>query len=259
MIHPSLYTHQRDDHPAPVTAFAGEQDGDTRGPAHSHTRHQLFHIVSGSVTVTTAMGSFVVPPERALWMPSGVRHATLYHQATALRYLYFRPEAVRDLPPSPSVIRISPLLRELILAFMAYPTASVESGPPARIAAVIIDQLAAEPVAPLYLPMPGSERLRRAVATAAGDPAQAVGLAVAAERAALSPRSFERHFRAETGLSYRAWLRQARLMKAVELLSLGQTVGDIAHRLGYEGTSAFVASFRRAFGVTPGRYFAEAP
>ena len=79
-----------------------------------------------------------------------------------------------------------------------------------------------------------------------------------ARRAALSQRSFERHFRAETGLSYRAWLRQARLMKAVEWLSFGLSVGDIAHRLGYEGASAFVASFRKAFGVTPGRYFADA-
>lgn len=257
MIHPSLYAHQPDDHPAPVVAYAGEQDGNTRRPAHSHSRHQLFHIVSGSVTVETEIGSFVVPPERALWMPSGIRHATIYHQPSALRYLYFRPEAVPDLPPEPSVIRISPLLRELILAFMAYPHEQVGTGPAARIAAVIIDQLAAEPTAPLYLPMPTSERLRRAVTGLAAAPASAVSLDDLAQRAALSPRSFERHFRAETGLSYRAWLRQARLMKAVEWLSLGDTVGDIAHRLGYEGTSAFVASFRKAFGVTPGRYFAD--
>ena len=48
------------------------------------------------------------------------------------------------------------------------------------------------------------------------------------------------------------------MMKAVEWLSLGDSVGDVAHRLGYEGSSAFVASFRRTFGVTPGRYFADA-
>jgi AraC-like DNA-binding protein len=29
----------------------------------------------------------------------------------------------------------------------------------------------------------------------------------------------------------------------------------VSHRLGYEGPSAFVAGFRKAFGITPGRYF----
>ena len=47
-------------------------------------------------------------------------------------------------------------------------------------------------------------------------------------------------------------------MKAVEWLSLGASVGEVADRLGYEGPSAFVAGFRKAFGVTPGRYFGDA-
>lgn len=258
MIHPSVYATAPDDHAAAVVAYAAETEKNAHGEAHSHVRHQLFHLVSGSVTVETKMGSFVVPPERALWMPSGVVHATTYHQQTALRFLYFRPEAVPEAPLTPSVIRISPLLRELILAYMTFPRDTVTGGPAARIAAVIVDQIATEPTTPLHLPMPVSERLRRAVADLAADPASAVSLGEVARRAALSQRSFERHFRAETGLSYRAWLRQARLMKAVEWLSFGETVGNIAHRLGYEGTSAFVASFRRAFGVTPGRYFADA-
>lgn len=255
MIHPDVYAPHPDDHPAPVVAYAAEQDGGTRNGAHSHVRAQLFHIVSGSVTVETGLGSFVVPPERALWMPSGIAHATIYHQRSSLRFLYFRPEAVPHLPRTPSVIRLSPLLRELILAFMGYPRDQPPDGPASRIAAVILDQLAAGPASPLHLPMPASERLRRAVAELVADPARADGLGEVARRAALSERSFERHFRAETGLSYRAWLRQARLMKAVEWLSLGAPVGDVAHRLGYEGASAFVAGFRKAFGVTPGRYF----
>lgn len=48
-------------------------------------------------------------------------------------------------------------------------------------------------------------------------------------------------------------------MKAVELLALGMPVGEISDQLGYEDPSAFVAGFRRAFGVTPGRYFETLP
>lgn len=244
-----------EDDPAPVIGYADRAGKGTRNETHSHWRAQLFHIVSGSVTVETDRGSFVVPPERALWMPSRIRHATNYHQETVLRYLYFRPDAVAHLPCTPSVIRLSPLLRELILAFMAYPREASAGGPAGRLAAVILDQLAAGRATPLHLPMPGSDRLRRAVADLVADPALSEGLGDVARRAAMSERSFERHFRSETGLSFRAWRRQARLMKAVEWLSLGAPVGDVADRLGYEGPSAFVAGFRKAFGVTPGRYF----
>jgi AraC-like DNA-binding protein len=263
MIHPDnldrpdLDLPEAEDYPAPVIAEAGDVEKGVHYGAHSHRRAQLFHIVSGSVTVETERGTFVVPPERAVWIPSNVVHAVTYLQQSSLRYLFFRPEAVPHLSREPSVIRLSPLLRELILAFMRYSRADANGGPARRIADVILDQLATEPVAPLHLPMPSSTRLRRAVSELAADPARPDGLAEVAQRAALSERSFERHFRSETGLNYRAWLRQARLMKAVEWLSLGAPVGEVADRLGYEGPSAFVAGFRKAFGVTPGRYFGE--
>jgi AraC-like DNA-binding protein len=256
LVHPDLSLGEAEDYPAPVVAYAGDAEKGLHYSAHSHRRAQLFHIVSGSVTVETERGSFVVPPERAVWIPSDVPHAVTYHQRSSLRYLFFKPDSVRHLPRNPSVIKLSPLLRELILAFMGYRRDEATNGPAGRIASVILDQLATEPVAPLHLPMPSSARLRRAVDEVAADPSQAGGLAEVARRAALSERSFERHFRSETGLSYRAWRRQARLMKAVEWLSLGASVGDVADRLGYEGPSPFVASFRKAFGVTPGRYFA---
>src|SRR5262249_19841774 len=157
-----------------------------------------------------------------------------------------RPEVVRHLPGDPSVIQVSPLLRELVLAFMSFARDDAVRGPAQRMTRVILDQLGIEPVAPLHLPMPSSARLRRAVSEIAADPGRRDGLAEAAERAALSERSFERHFRAETDLSFRAWRRQAKLMKAVEWLSLGTSVGEVSDRLGYEGPSAFVAAFRQA-------------
>lgn len=262
MIHPQILTRPKldveaeTDDPEPVVAQAGSEARGVRYGTHTHRRAQLFHIVSGSVTVETERGSFVVPPERALWIPSEVAHAVTYLQQSSIRYLFFRPDVVAHLPHSPSVIRLSPLLRELILAFMQYARSDTSEGPAARIAAVILDQLDAEPIAPLHLPMPRSVRLRRAVGELAVDPARRDTLKQVARRAAMSERSFERHFRSETGLSFRAWRRQARLLKAVEWLSLGAAVGDVAERLGYEGPSPFIASFRSAFGVTPGHYFA---
>lgn len=255
MIHTDLLTLPPDDHPAPVVAYAGVPNRPVRGERHSHVRCQLFHIVSGSVTVETEVGNFIVPPERALWLPSSMPHTTIFSPGTELRFLYFRPDAVRGLPETPSVIGLSPLFRELISAFMAFPRDYDAQGPAARIVAVMLDQLASEPAAPLHLPMPRSAKLKRAVASVLEDPGREVQLTDIASGTALSARSFERHFTAETGLSFRAWRKQARLMKAVEWLAQGRPVGEIADRLGYEGPSAFIATFRKVFGTTPGRYF----
>ena len=63
-----------------------------------------------------------------------------------------------------------------------------------------------------------------------------------------------RLFVKETGLTFGAWRQQARLLKALEWLAAGRPVTAIALDLGYESPSAFIAMFRRAFGVPPGRY-----
>ncbi|MCA1298858.1 AraC family transcriptional regulator [Stappia indica] len=255
-IHPLRYGPQPEDHPDPIISFVGEQARGSETTPHSHDRAQLFHIQRGSVTVQTQEGSFVVPPERAIWLPPGVVHCSTYHTATDIRFLYIRTEDFGSLPGRTSVVHVTPLLRELISAFMASAPDYAKGSATARLAHVLVDQIAGSRAVPLHLPLPQTERLRAAVAPLAEDPAREVAVEELAARAHLSLRSFERHFSRETGLTFRAWRRQAKLMKAVEWLSQGTAVGEISDRLGYEGPSAFVATFKKAFGVTPGRYFA---
>jgi len=69
-----------------------------------------------------------------------------------------------------------------------------------------------------------------------------------------SARTLARLFVKETGLTFGAWRQQARLLKALEWLAEGRPVTAIAFDLGYESPSAFIAMFRRTFGVPPGRY-----
>ncbi len=63
-----------------------------------------------------------------------------------------------------------------------------------------------------------------------------------------------RRFSAETGFSFTQWRQRSRLLRALELLTRGTAVTTTALDLGYENVSAFIAMFRRHFGVTPGRY-----
>jgi AraC-like DNA-binding protein len=198
-------------------------------------------------------GSWVAPPQRAIWVPAGVRHSTRHSVGTELRSVFVRMDAVPGLPTHCAVVQVSPLLRELLLAVMDLPTLYDEDGGDGRLVRVLLDRIATLPDEPLHLPIPASENLRAIAAELAERPG--VPLVKAAREAAMSPRSFARHFQAETGLSFGAWQRQAQLLRALELLGAGLRVGDVAFTLGYDSTSAFIAMFRRAFGTTPTRYF----
>lgn len=222
---------------------------------HSHSTAQLFHVVHGSLAIDTEAGTYFAPPERAVWLPGGLMHQTRYLRETEVRYMYFGPEVAHRLSQAPRVLQVTTLLRELILAFMAHPRMERLEGPPARLADVILDQLQLLPASPLKLPLPSDVRLKGLCETIAQAPDTPPRLQDAARRCGMSERSFERHMHRETGMTFRAWCRQVKLFKSLELLSEGVPVSEISHLLGYEGPSAFVASFKKAFGVTPGRYF----
>ncbi|WP_164096615.1 helix-turn-helix domain-containing protein, partial [Serratia marcescens] len=80
-----------------------------------------------------------------------------------------------------------------------------------------------------------------------------------ADWAGIPARTMTRKFVVETGFTFTEWRQRARLMRALELLAAGQAVTTVALDVGYNNISAFIAMFRRVFGVTPTRYFANGP
>ena len=120
--------------------------------------------------------------------------------------------------------------------------------------AVILDQLSRLEPTPLYMPLPADPRLRRITDHLARNPGNRTGLTRFATKAGASARTLARLFVRETGLTFGAWRQQAQLLKALGFLADGRPVTVIALDLGYENPSAFIAMFRRAVGVSPGRY-----
>ncbi|MPT36934.1 MAG: AraC family transcriptional regulator [Achromobacter sp.] len=58
-----------------------------------------------------------------------------------------------------------------------------------------------------------------------------------AARAGLATRTAQRLFREETGLGFALWRQQLRLIHALERLSAGQPVAQVADALGYDTLS----------------------
>ncbi len=76
-----------------------------------------------------------------------------------------------------------------------------------------------------------------------------------AARAAMSPRSFARAFRRETGTTPAAYVEQLRVEAARRLLETTElTVAAVAHRVGIRHAETLHRAFRRRVGTTPELY-----
>ena len=254
MAHPENRLPIEPDLDLPVVGLTIDRGPGILAAPHHHPVGQLLYAIEGSLKVMAEGSAWVVPPERAVWVPARVRHSVQSVNHTKTRTIYVDQSRFSGLPETCCVVHVTPLLRELLLELINRPRRYARNTPQARLAAVLVDQIVASPVVPCRLPMPRSDALGRLVETLAADPTAAT-LADASATAGLSPRTFQRRFAAETGMSFRAWLQQAKLLKSLEFLSEGRPVGDVSFELGYETPSAFIAMFRKAFGVTPGRYF----
>ncbi|WP_247695922.1 helix-turn-helix transcriptional regulator [Streptomyces sp. b94] len=218
--------------------------------AHRHDDHQIAYASKGTIAVTTNAGSWVAPATRALWIPAGTVHQ---HQAHGELDLHLVGLPVTENPlglDKPAVLAVSPLLRELIVAYTCDP--DNDSPPHLRLRAVMLDQFALSPEQPLHLPTPTDPLLRELHDVLRADPADSRSLDDLGRRIGASARTLSRRLRDDLGLTYPQWRTQIRLHHALILLADDTPVTTVAHRCGWSSASTFIDVFRRTFGHTPG-------
>ena len=74
-----------------------------------------------------------------------------------------------------------------------------------------------------------------------------------AEQAYLSRYHFMRLFKAQTGSTVHAYVRQKRLLYAARLIREGESAARAAAESGFSDYSAFHRAFRECFGISPGQ------
>lgn len=240
--------------PRPVAGLADEYPHGFVDPRHSHPRAQLLYACAGILTVITEQASFVVPPQRAVWVPGGVEHEAHCRGHVSLRTLYVDSSVRSDLPATCRVVEVPKLLRELILAAIELPIEYNPHGRDGHLMTLILDEIVSTVIVPLHVSMPQDQRLVRICKTILADPSQNDTLDGWAHVACMGRRTFTRAFRRETGASFAAWRQHVRLMEALSLLAMGHPVTTVALEVGYNSPSAFTAMFHRAFGETPTQY-----
>jgi len=239
----------------PVTGKAIDFPSDYTVPSHDHPTAQLIHAVQGVMVVTTGEGQWIVPPSRGLWVPAGMGHQIRMVGEVRVRTVYIRSDARADLPKQCQVVKISPLLRELILASIDIAQPYEHDSRDGRLMSLLLDEVALLPTLPLRLPQPSDPYLLKICNAISRTPDDTATLNQWAERLGIDPRTIQRRFARQTGMTFGQWRQQARLIMALEQLASGVKVVDVAFNLGYGNPSAFSTMFKRQFGMTPSEYF----
>ena len=260
----------------PVAAFGGSHSTTSDGVhlvarnyrkgvrlgTHMHREAQLVYAAKGTMQVITPKGRWLVPPDRAVWVPARLEHSIDVLADIQMRTLYFdlkwlaREQRSRSLDAE-FVVRVSRLLHESILALFDGRDDPGRGDLLIRLAMLELHQ-AEDPTT--FIPLPHEPRCRRAADIVLAAPAVPHDIDTLAQKVGTSARTLSRLFAAETQLSFKTWCQRARIAAAIERLSMeaNLSVKQLASELGYASVPAFSHAFRQVTGKTPTEFSEKA-
>lgn len=120
---------------------------------------------------------------------------------------------------------------------------------------VLLNEIATAPAAiHPAIPLPVDNVLLKIAEMILKNPSDSENIDYWSKSAGMSRRNFTRIFLKETGISFSAWRRRVKISASIKELAKGKTVGDISFELGYQNPSAFIAMFKKCYGMSPSRF-----
>ena len=223
-------------------------------PAHTHPWAQLIYARSGALHVRAGGRLWVTPPTRAIWIPHGTEHEIHFTGEAALRTLYVSPDRSQHVGNSVRALEVAPLIRELIAHIVDVGMLDPQRPEHDRLGAVLMDLVSTARETDLMLPLPRDARALKLAQFLQATPGDRQSLEALVTGTGASLRTLQRCFMEETGMTIESWRQKARLVHSAAALAEGATVLNASLMCGYDSSSAFIAAFRKQFGVTPLRF-----
>jgi AraC-like DNA-binding protein/quercetin dioxygenase-like cupin family protein len=238
----------------PVRVVARDLDASQVLAMHSHAWGQVTYALDGVVRMTVGNSTWIVPPQRAIWIPPNAKHEITTLEKVRLRALYVHADVAPFHGERCEVLDVSTLLRELVVTLSQTEAGEARE---AMLAALILDEVARSPTLPICVALPDDKRLKTLCENLIADPASSLTLEDWAMRVGASGRTLARLFERELGMGFVQWRQQVRLAHAASLIARGLPLSRVAAELGYASQSAFSAMFRKTFGQSPSSFFAR--
>ena len=164
-------------------------------------------------------GGWVVPPQRAVWIPAGVTHQVrMLGSARAAPTSSWRGRRGRaGLRSGGGVAAVAPAAA----GGRGHAGAVRQEGRDGALARLLLHEVDCAPALPLHILLPRDARLGALCQAFMAAPDIRSRPQDWAGRLHMSPRSFSRHFREHTGMSYAQWRQRACVVLALARLAAG--------------------------------------
>ncbi|MBV1908810.1 MAG: helix-turn-helix transcriptional regulator [Kangiellaceae bacterium] len=239
----------------PILARVSEMPANYLVEAHQHLWGQLVYSSRGIMKVEVPGANFIIPPERAIWVPCSTLHTVSTKFGLSFRSLYVDNLYSTRLPQVPTAINVNKLLRELILNITLWPDDYVLTQKKSRHIQFLLDQIEDAIQVPLSLTMPTDRRVLKITDFICEMPSDNTTLQQWSKSVGATPRTINRIFQKETQMGFIEWRQRLRLLYSFERIEKGDKISSLALDLGYDSSSAFITMFKKHMKVSPKQYF----
>jgi len=223
---------------------------------HTHDMHQFQYAFEGYIEVEDESARYLVPHQFGVWIPAGTLHRT-WLKGGGSGSVFLREDMVDTDTARLSIIRVPPLMREMILESMRWPLLEGYRDETGRsffttFALLCRDWLATP--SELILPVSEDRRIKRIIKYTV-DNLATVSLEEVCKDVGMSTRTLRRKFSDKMGMTWEEFRLRCRIFKAIELLEDESVpIVEIALQVGYGSQSAFAKSFKNLLQESPSAY-----
>ncbi len=226
---------------------------------HQHSRHQLLYAESGVLHFFANEQQFILPTKHGAWIPAGLIHKVASSSPQLhLRTLYLgQGKKKYGFPDRLTIFPITPLAREMILYTQQWhyehPVTKIEEAFYNALCYLIADWC--RDAIALVLPTTEHEQLLNITSYILSNLDRSLTMSNVSREFGMSSRTLMRLFRHQMDTTFQAYLRTARVIKALELLSLPDaSVTEVSLQVGYLSMSSFSQTFKAFVGKSPSMF-----
>jgi AraC-like DNA-binding protein len=242
--------------------YVMHERSERRFPVHQHKKGQLSYVEGGIAYVHFVGNTFVIPARHYIWIPKGIDHFLQFrHSATTVVRNIYYPVDEKDnvFYDNVGIYPVNNLLHEMINYTEKYfGNIDHHNTDFAFLIAIknILVQISPQNV-PFVLPTTTNERLRPMLLYLYNNVGQTLTLQSVSNQFGVGERTLSRLFQSVLSISFLQYLKQVRMVKAVELmLQTDLTLSQIAYDTGYQSLSAFSNTFYQLANMRPSEFAA---
>jgi AraC-like DNA-binding protein len=214
---------------------------------HSHLKGQLAFFEGGSSFLYTQNSNYFVPTHHIAWIPAGVEHRFVHlkKENICVRTFYIPMEfANHPIFEEVAIYHANSLMMEVFKSFPMGELFKKDLSFDFFVSFLrLLPNLLSDKLE-IFLPNSEHQVIEQVISYVLSHLSDSLSLDETAARFNLGSKTFSRLFSKEVGMTFHQYVKNARILKSIELIIEGNlSINEIAYEVGYSSLASFSNSF----------------